>query len=325
METSDRLEFDDVPGRCYYEFDAGNPDLLEGSVKAGVHTSIAGGLASAAQLANGFGCDAFQIFSGNPRGWRMLDLAPLDCERFREACARHQQSPVAIHANYLINLASTDSRVRDLSVAGYRREIERALALGADYLIVHPGCAMAAATKAAIATCAESIRQAAGGLSLDGSNGHTGLTLLLENTAGQGTSIGRSFEELAEILDSAGRDVPMGVCVDTAHLFAAGYAIHTEEGLAGTIGQLDTAIGLTKVGVIHANDSKTGFGSLVDRHEHVGKGKIGREAFARIVCHPRLREIPFICETPVDRPGDEKRNVSMLRRLYKRGDGTRPF
>ncbi len=292
-------------------------------MKAGVHTSIAGGFADAARLAKRFGCDTFQIFSGNPRGWRALDLAPADCERFREQCARCQQSPIAIHANYLINLAATDSRIHDLSVAAYRREIGRALALGASYLIVHPGCAMASTIKAAIATCAESIRKAARELRLDRSNGHERLTLLLENTAGQGTSIGHRFEDLAEILDLAGRDVPVGVCIDTAHLFAAGYAVHTEEGLAVTIRQLDSAVSLTKVGVIHANDSKTEFGSRVDRHEHVGKGKIGRGAFARIVSHPRLHELPFICETPVDRPGDEKRNVSMLRRLSENTNGKR--
>ncbi len=155
----------------------------------------------------------------------------------------------------------------------------------------------------------ESLRQAAKGVQLNG------LTVLIENTAGQGAAIGRRFEEVAEIVSEAGRDLPMGACIDTAHCFEAGYAIHTPAGLKAAIQELDSTVGIEKVRVIHANDSKTAFGSHADRHEHIGKGKIGNEAFRRIVCHPKLRSIPFICETPVDRPGDDRRNLRMMRRL----------
>ena len=195
------------------------------------------------------------------------------------------------------------------SIAAFRRELERALALGADFLVTHPGSAKGAAPAAAIATCVESLRQAAAGLKLDG------LTILIENTAGQGTAIGRSFEEVAEIIAGAEKDLPVGACIDTAHTFEAGYAIHTAEGLTATVKQLDAAIGVKKVWVIHANDSKTAFGSHADRHEHIGKGQIGAEAFARIVQHPKLKDIPFICETPVDKPGDDKRNIETMRKL----------
>jgi len=249
------------------------------------------------------------MFSANPRGWRTLDPTPADCEAFRAARQAYGLSPVVIHDNYLINLASSDSFIRERSIAAFRRELERALALGADFLVTHPGSAKGADPATAIAICVDSLHQAAAGLKLDG------LTILIENTAGQGTVIGRSFEEVAEIIAGAEKDMPVGACIDTAHSFEAGYAIHTAEGLRAAMKQLDATIGLKKVRVIHANDSKTAFGSHADRHEHVGKGQIGPEAFTRIVRHPRLKNIPFICETPVDKPGDDVRNIRMMRKL----------
>jgi deoxyribonuclease-4 len=278
-------------------------------MRVGVHTSIAGALENAAHRAQKIGCDTFQMFSGNPRGWRTLDLTPLDCGRFRCVRDAYKLSPLVIHDNYLINLASTEGFIREGSIAAFRRELVRALALGADYLVTHPGCAKGASPAQAIATCVESLRRAAADLKLDG------LTILIENTAGQGTAIGRSYEEVAEIIAAVGKDLPVGACIDTAHSFAAGYPIHTEDGLSQTVKQLDATVGLEQVRVIHANDSKTAFGSHADRHEHIGKGQIGLEGFRRIVQHPKLRSIPFICETPIDRPGDDKRNVRTMRKL----------
>jgi deoxyribonuclease-4 len=278
-------------------------------MRVGVHTSIAGALENAAHHAKKIGCDTFQMFSANPRGWRTLDPSPAECEAFRAARREYDLSPVAIHDNYLINLASSDALIRELSIAAFRRELVRAVALGADYLVTHPGSAKGASPAAALRTCVESLRQAAAGLKLDG------LIILIENTAGQGSVIGRTFEEVAEILAGAEKDLPMGACIDTAHSFEAGYAIHTEDGLRKAVKQLDAIVGLKKVRVIHANDSKTAFGSHVDRHEHISKGQIGAEAFGRIVRHPKLKNIPFICETPMDRPGDDKRNLRMMRTL----------
>jgi deoxyribonuclease-4 len=275
----------------------------------GVHTSIAGALENAAHHAKKIGCDTFQMFSANPRGWRTLDPTPEDCERFRAARAKHGLNPVVIHDNYLINLAAADALIREKSVAAFRRELERAVVLGADFLVTHPGSAKGGTASEAIRTCIESLRQAGRGLALDG------LTILIENTAGQGSAIGRTFEEVAEIIADAGKDLPMGACIDTAHCFEAGYAIHTPPGLTEVVKQLDATVGIDKVRVIHANDSQTAFGSHADRHEHIGKGFIGKEAFGRIVCHPKLRSIPFICETPIDRPGDDKRNLQMMRKL----------
>jgi deoxyribonuclease-4 len=278
-------------------------------MKVGVHTSIAGALENAAHHAKKIGCDTFQMFSANPRGWRTLDPTPAECEAFQAARQGYGLSPVVIHDNYLINLASSDAFIRERSIAAFRRELERAVALGADYLVTHPGSAKGAAPAAAIATCVESLRQAGSGLKLNG------LTILIENTAGQGTAIGRTFEEVAEIIAGAGKDLPVGACIDTAHSFEAGYPIHTPEGLRAAVKQLEATIGVDKVRVIHANDSKTPFGSHADRHEHIGKGQIGTEAFTRIVRHPKLKNIPFICETPVDKPGDDVRNIRMMRKL----------
>jgi deoxyribonuclease-4 len=275
----------------------------------GVHTSIAGGLENAAHRAKKIACDTFQMFSANPRGWRAQDPTPEECERFREARADYGLAPLVIHDNYLINLASADSFIRERSMAAFRKELERAVALGADYLVTHPGSAKHSTATQGIKACIDSMRQAGNGLKLDG------LRILIENTAGQGSAIGRTFEEVAEIVAGAEKDLPMGVCIDTAHSFEAGYAVHTQAGLAQTVKTLDSTVGLSNVRVIHANDSKTAFGSHADRHEHIGKGQIGKEGFRRIVCHPKLTAIPFICETPRDKPGDDKRNLRMMRKL----------
>jgi deoxyribonuclease-4 len=278
-------------------------------MRVGVHTSIAGALENAAHHAHTIGCDTFQMFSANPRGWRTADPTPEQCERFQAARRKYKLAPVVIHDNYLINMASGDTAIRRKSVAAFRGEIRRALALGADFLVTHPGSAKGSTPEQAVAHCIESLKQAAKGMALNG------LTILIENTAGQGSSIGRSFEEVAAIVDGAGRELPVGACIDTAHTFEAGYPIHTAEGLNTTVKDLDAIVGLKAIKVIHANDSKTDFGSHADRHEHIGRGKIGREAFGRIVRHPKLKAIPFICETPVDRPGDDKRNLRVMRGL----------
>jgi len=278
-------------------------------LRVGAHTSIAGALENAAHRARKIGCDTFQMFSANPRGWNTLEPTAEDYERFRAARARHGLAPVVVHDNYLINLAAADSILREKSTNAFRGELRRALALGADYLVTHPGSAKGSSASAAIKTCIESLRRAANGLALDG------LMVLVENTAGQGSALGRTFEEVAEIIAEVSQDVPVGACIDTAHCFEAGYPIHTPGGLRETLKQLESTIGLDKVQVIHANDSKTALGSRADRHQHIGKGQIGAEAFRRIVRHSKLRRLPFICETPIDRPGDDRRNLRMMRLL----------
>ena len=192
----------------------------------------------------------------------------------------------------------------------FHGELVRALALGADFLVAHPGACCGSTIPEAIAAIADGIRQAARGLKLDG------LRILLENTAGQGSSVGSRFEELKEILDRC-RDLPMGVCLDTAHIYAAGHDVRTAEGLEAALKHIDATIGLASVFVIHTNDSKTPLASRVDRHHHIGKGHIGLEAFGRILNHPLLSGRAFILETPIDKPGDDRRNVAALLKLTR--------
>ncbi len=203
--------------------------------------------------------------------------------------------------------------LRTRSIQAFHDEIVRAVTLGADFLVVHPGARGEASSGQAVSTIVESIKQAAKRAPM------SGLLILIENTAGMGTAVGARLEEVGEILAGLNA-VPSGACLDTAHLFAAGYDIKSEDGLASTMGQIESTIGLENVPVIHANDSKIPLGGRVDRHEHIGKGKIGAEAFARILQHPRfgaaapqgLTGRAFIAETPIDDPGDDRRNVAML-------------
>jgi deoxyribonuclease-4 len=294
------------------------PAWKDGSRRIGIHTSIAGDIAASLEIAHALGANALQIFSASPRMWMRgaSRISEADAERFRARRRELQLGPVVIHDNYLINLASPNPVLRARSVQAFHHELVRAMALGADYLVLHPGSRGADLSPGrgvdqAISAIAQGLRQAARGLKL------WDLQLLLENMAGQGTSIGSKFEELRAVIDAC-RDLPLGVCVDTAHLFAAGWDIRTEAGLEKALLDIDSSIGLDRVRLIHANDSKTPLGSRVDRHEHIGKGKIGLEAFGRMLNHPLLAGRAFIAETPIDKPGDDRRNVSILWKLIGR-------
>ena len=286
------------------------PFWKDGSIRIGIHTSIAGDIVSSLDIAHGLCANALQIFSASPRMWERSNsrVADVDAKRFRERRVELKLGPLAIHANYLINLGSPNPVLRVRSIQAFHQEIVRALALGADFLVVHPGSAVDGSKDAAIAAIAESLKQATRGLRLGD------LQILLENTAGQGACIGCHFEELRRILDAC-RDLPLGVCIDTAHLFATGWDLRTADGLERTLDEIDRVIGLARIPVIHVNDSKTALGSRVDRHENIGKGKIGLEAFGRVLNHPRLAGKAFLLETPIDKPGDDKRNVAALWRL----------
>jgi deoxyribonuclease IV len=300
------------------------PAWKDGSIRIGIHTSIAGDIAGSLDIAHGLGANALQIFSSSPRTWGhgSSRIAESDAARF---CVRRRElllGPVVVHGNYLINLASSSPVLRTRSIQAFHQEIVRALALGADFLVIHPGSAQGASIESSIAAVAQGLKQAARGLKLGD------LRILLENTAGQGSSLGSRFEELKAILDAC-PDLPLGVCVDTAHCFAAGWSIHTDSGLQAALGDIERAVGLERVLVVHMNDSKTPLGSRLDRHEHIGKGQIGLEAFGRILNHPLLAKCAFILETPIDRPGDDKRNVAALWRLTGRivratGPGMKP-
>jgi deoxyribonuclease-4 len=274
----------------------------------GVHTSIAGGLENAVSEAVEKGCDCFQIFARNPRGWADRELSREEINRFRAARERASLWPMAIHSVYLINLAAQDAVVLDRSRAAFRREIERGLELGADYLVVHPGNPKNATVEAGIRTAVESVRQAARELNMEG------LTILIENTAGQGSSIGCTFDQVAEII-AALDDLAVDVCLDTAHTFAAGYDISTEKGLRATCRMIERSFGFDRIKLIHCNDSKARLGSRVDRHEHIGLGHIGAEAFRRLTHNLKFRRVPFILETPVDEARGDKENIAVIREL----------
>jgi deoxyribonuclease IV len=286
------------------------PVWMDGGMRIGVHTSIAGHIASSLDLAHRIGCNTLQIFSASPRMWPRpgTRLAAVDAQKFRARRSALALGPLAIHDNYLINLASQEPMLRVRSIQALHDELSRALALGADYLVIHPGCGRGCTLQRAIETIAQALDQAAKGLHFNG------LRILLENTSGQGSAIGSRFEELQAILRAC-PELPLGVCLDTAHLFQAGHDIRHAEGLEKTLEEVERAIGLERVFMLHVNDSKTPLGSRVDRHQHIGKGHIGLGAFRRILNHPLLAGRAFILETPIDRPGDDRRNVSTLWRL----------
>ncbi|MGD1098652.1 MAG: deoxyribonuclease IV, partial [Bryobacteraceae bacterium] len=286
------------------------PAWKDGSLRIGIHTSIAGDISGSLDIAHGLGANALQIFSSSPRMWGggSSRISEAEAARFRERRRELGLGPLVIHGNYLINLASPNPVLRTQSVQAFHQEIVRAVALGADYLVAHPGSRQGSAGDLALAAIAQGIKQAVRGLKLGE------LQILLENTAGQGSSLGSRFEELKAILDAC-PELPLGVCIDTAHLFAAGWDIRTAEGLEKALRDIDRTVGLDRVGVVHVNDSKTPLGSRVDRHEHIGKGKIGLEGFRRVLNHPLLATCSFILETPIDKPGDDKRNVAAMWRL----------
>jgi len=288
------------------------PAWKDGSLRIGIHTSIAKDVSAALDTAYGLGANALQIFSASPLMWTIATrIPPADAERFRARRRELGLGPLVIHGNYLINLASQDPVLRARSVQAFHVEIVRALALGADFLVTHPGSAGARGMADAAAAAAQGLRQAARGSSLGE------LQILLENTAGQGNSLGSRFGELKAVLDAC-PDLPLGVCLDTAHWFAAGWDIRSADGLESALQHIDKTIGLDRVFVLHMNDSKTALGSRVDRHEHIGKGKIGSAAFGRILNHPLLAGRAFILETPLDKPGDDRRNVAALWKLAGR-------
>jgi deoxyribonuclease IV len=291
------------------------PSWMDGSLRLGIHTSIAGNYLNALESAKKLGANALQVFSASPRMWQggVTRIPEAEAAAFRAKRVEYGLGPLVIHANYLINLASAQQMLRVRSIQAFHDELVRGVALGADFLVVHPGACGECAMPSAIANVIESVKQASR------RNPLGNLRILIENTAGMGTAVGSRLEEVAEILAGL-QDFPVAACLDTAHLFAAGYDIKSETGLASTIAQIENSIGLDKVPVFHINDSKIALGGRVDRHEHLGHGKIGADAFERILKHPRLSSSgpeglqgrAFILETPIDDPGDDRRNVAAL-------------
>ena len=277
-------------------------------MKLGVHISIAGGFAEAVGRAKRLGCTTMQLFSRSPRGGAAPALSVDDGAAFDALRRRAGIDPLAVHAPYIINLASPEPAMWRQSLRLYQEEYRRAARLGAQFLVTHVGSHRGEGE-------ALGIRQVAAALNrtLDGAD--AGTLILLENTAGSGQGLGERFEQLAAIRSGVTARERVGVCLDTAHLFAAGYPIHTAAGLEETVAAFDAAVGLSHVRLIHLNDSKVPFGAKVDRHWHIGQGHIGLEAFGRLLAHSALRELPFILETPKSTEAEDRRNLSTVRKL----------
>jgi deoxyribonuclease IV len=280
-------------------------------LRLGIHTSIAGSLEKSALKAAELGANTFQIFSSSPRQWRATAPSSAAITLLERARQRHDLTPLVIHDNYLINLASVHEKIRHLSIEAFRGELERAIAIGAEYLVAHPGNYKGQTIEQGLLHFLEGVATAAEGLSFDK------LMLLIENTVGAGSQLGGRLEELHVMREYALKmtHLPVGFCLDTCHLLASGYDVSTAAGLKKTVAEAERLLGLENVRVIHANDSKGALGSHIDRHEHIGQGYIGLNGFRRILAHPGLRNKAFILETPVDEPGDDRKNLDTLKSL----------
>jgi deoxyribonuclease-4 len=287
-------------------------------VRIGLHTSIAGALERAALEAAELGANTFQIFSSSPRQWKASVPSAPAIALLNKAREKYDLTPLVIHDNYLINLASADEGVRAKSIEAFRGELTRAIAIGAEYLVAHPGNYKGQTIEQGIFHLLQGMAEAANGLKFDK------LMLLIECTAGAGAQIGGRLEELHVIREYAAQmtHLPVGFCLDTCHLLAAGYDVSSEAAVDKTVAEADRILGMENVRVIHANDSKGALGSHIDRHENIGQGKIGLDGFRRILTHPKLRQKAFILETPVEHEGDDRRNLDTLKSLWKKKSTT---
>ena len=275
----------------------------------GAHESIAGGLHLAIDRILQVGGESLQIFTANQRQWRVNPPSAADVRLFREKRQAAGNMPVASHASYLINLAATEPDKAEKSVAAFAEELRRCQLLGIELAVIHPGSHTGAGIEAGLDAAARNLDltlERSGALDAD-------LTILLETTAGQGTALGSRFEELGRLLRNSRYPERLAVCVDTCHIFAAGYDLTEPAGYARTMAELEQHIGCAQVRFFHLNDSKKGCGSRIDRHEHIGLGQIGPEGFRLLLNDPRFRRLPMTLET--DKGPDLAEDVVNLNRL----------
>ena len=277
--------------------------------RIGIHLGTTGGASNAVEKAREIGANTFQIFSSSPRMWRAPKVDPAQAARMKELRAKLDVGPLVIHTSYLVNVCSQSDEIREKSVAAFRGEIERALAFGAEYLVLHPGSWKGLTRDEGLKLAADSITRAIDGLAWQG----TGFHILIENTAGAEFSLGGSFEQVAELVHRLRATAPVNVCLDTCHTHVAGYDLVTAEGYEETMRQVGATVGFEAVRVWHCNDAKAERGSKLDRHEHIGQGTMGVEPFRRLLNDKRFAHAAFIAETPVDAPGDEERTVRVLK------------
>jgi deoxyribonuclease-4 len=283
------------------------------SKRIGVHLGTAGGASNAVERAREIGANTFQMFSSSPRMWRAPKVDPAQAIRMRELRVKLDVGPLVIHTSYLVNVCSQTDEIRQKSIAAFRGEVERALTFGAEYLVLHPGSWKGLTRDEGLGLAADSIKRAIDGLPWQG----TGFNILIENTAGAEFSLGGSFEQVAELVERLKPSAPVGVCLDTCHTHVAGYDMVSKEGYEETMEQAAMTFGFDAVRVWHCNDAKAPRGSKLDRHEHIGQGTMGVEPFRRLLNDARWGDCAFIAETPVDEPGDEERNVRVLKSLVK--------
>ncbi|MDI6802637.1 MAG: deoxyribonuclease IV [Bacteroidota bacterium] len=278
----------------------------------GAHMSIAGGLHLAFERGASVGCTTLQIFTKNNNQWNAKPLTDEEILLYKSAQKKFKIKPVAAHTAYLINLCASNKDILEKSRIAFAEELRRCELLGIPYLIFHPGAHTGAGESEGIKKIIESLN-----IAHDGTKNYI-VKSVLETTAGQGSSIGYRFEQLKEIIDSVDNPERMAVCIDTSHVFAAGYDIRNEIVYKKTMKEFNNTVGLKNLEIIHCNDSKKELGSRVDRHEHIGKGTVGKEAFRLIMQDKRLAKIPKILETPKGGEMEEDRiNLAVLRKLAK--------
>jgi deoxyribonuclease-4 len=272
--------------------------------------SIAGGIHLAFDRLDEIRGDALQIFTTNHRRWRPGKLGAGEIKLFRSRWQESGRPPVAAHDIYLINLAAKDELILSMSIAAFAEELNRCADLGIPYLVTHPGAHLGEGIEAGLVRFVENLDRAIE------ASGVKPVSVLIENTAGQGSSLGSSFEEISFILRNSRFGKTMGVCYDTSHGFAAGYDMRDEEAYGLTLSRFDETIGIDRLAFFHLNDSKAELGSRVDRHEHIGKGKIGLKGFALLLNDPRFRDHPMVLETPKGKDlKEDKENMRILRSL----------
>ena len=279
-------------------------------MRFGFHISIAGGFSRIVERAKARGCETIQFFSRNPRGWTYSSLNRKEAEAFRSSIPSSHLSPVFLHLPYLPNLASSKSKFYKRSIHSIVTDLQRAEHLGAHYLIIHIGHRMDSSEDQAIEAVSQGIHRALEKV-------QNAVMLLMENTAGQGTEIGYTFDQIKKIIEGVQDHERIGICLDTAHSFEAGYDLSTKNGIETTLENFDRTLGLKRLQLLHLNDSKTPLGSRKDRHWHIGEGHIGREGFRYLVNHPALNRLPGIMETPRKDTVEDLKNMEVIRSLVE--------
>lgn len=277
-------------------------------VRVGVHVSIAGALSKAVGRASAAGCDTFQIFSRNPRGWAFRDLDPAEVVLFRQELDASMQAPAVDHMPYLPNLATMNPEFAEKSRVTLAAELSRCGMLGIPYLVTHLGHYGEEGIGAGQQRVSGMINRALEEVD-------TTVMLLLENTAGEKNGVGSRFEDIAAVMEGIEYPSRVGFCFDTCHALGAGYDLRSESGIEDTMNRFDDILGLRRIQLVHLNDSKGDLGSGLDRHEHIGLGSIGEEGFLHILSHEAIRNLPLICETPVDERRDDAGNIMKVREL----------